>query len=151
MASILVEEGCKMILQSVDQLIDKIPQKLKELKDELSTMGEPCRSDLEKKSYFDKLSHKMTPRIQQLLNGSSNADETEKLLLNSNIQNFLKTFEEKFSKGADMIFTGDFKRQIEKNLGEEQITNVMIVIFQVHGTIHLVKTIPTRKNALKTP
>ena len=106
---------------------------------------------IEKKSYFDKVSHKISPRIQQLLNGSSNADDPEKLLLNSNIQNFLKTFEEKFSKGADMIFTRDFQRQIEKNLGEEQITNVMVVIFQVHGTIHLVKKFPHGKTPEKHP
>ena len=117
LSRILVEEGCKMILQSVDQLLDDVPQILKRLKGELASMGEPCVTPIEKKSYFDKTAHKITPRIQQLLNGSCNVGDLDQLRINSNIQKFLKLFEEKFSRGAEMIFTKKFQREIESSLG----------------------------------
>ena len=107
-----------MIVNSVYQLLDKTPELLKDLRMEVEFTGEICSTDIEKKTYFDKIAHKMAPRVQQLLNGSSNADDPEHLLMNSKIQDFLKALEKRLSEGAGMIFTEDFRNQVERSLGE---------------------------------
>ena len=118
LGSILVKEGYKMILQSLDQLLDDVPVTLKKLRGQLRALGDPCESVVEKKSYFDDISHKVSPRLQQLLDGFSNKGDDAYLFLNSNIQRYLKQFEEKFNKGAEMIFSSNFRKEIVRCLGK---------------------------------
>ena len=107
-----------MILQSLDQLLDDVPVTLKKLRGQLRALGDPCESVVEKKSYFDDISHKMSPRLQQLLEGFSNQGDHAHILLNSNIQKFLKRFEEKFGKGSIMIFDPKFCEEVRRCLGK---------------------------------
>ena len=63
----------------------------------------------------------MSPRLQQLLDGFSNSGDHSHILLNSNIQKFLKKFEEKFAKGSEMIFSPKFRKTLLQCLGKFKI------------------------------
>ena len=113
-----MEEQHAMIRNSVKQLSVEIPQTLRNLEDQLTSMGEPCVSDIEKKSLFDKIVHKMAPRIRQLLNGASEADDSDTMLINLKMQQFMKTFDEKFKEGGKMVWSPEFRERMQKSFGE---------------------------------
>ena len=113
LSSLLVIEGHRMIRQSVEQLSKNVPALLKSLKSSLLALGDPVESVLEKKGYFDELSHELGPRIRELLDGFKRPGDSDEILMNLHIQSFLEKYGKKFTNAKSAIFQKHSREKIE--------------------------------------
>ena len=123
LSSLLVKEGHRMIRQSVEQLSNRLPTLLKTLKSQLVALGEPIETDLEKKGYFDEISHELGPHLRELLNGFSRIGDSKDILLNLHIQQFLDTYGSRFATAESQIFSANFRKSIQDSISELKIVS----------------------------
>ena len=105
-----------MVLQSIEQLSAQVPNLLSQLQNDLTLLGQPCDTEMEKKSRFDEISRGIGSRLRQLLDGLSKHDDESEMFLNSNIQSVLDNYRQLFFATQKTIFSNSFKAQIEQSL-----------------------------------
>ena len=94
----------------------QVPNLLTDLNRSLAELGQPCETEMEKKSRFDEISRLMGNRLRQLLDGLSRFDDPYEMFLNSNTQELLNNYRNVFFETQKSIFTQEFKTQIKQSL-----------------------------------
>ena len=131
LSQILVSEGYKMVLQSVSHLSTQVPSVLSELSESLIALGQPCETEMEKKSRFDDISRLMGTRLRQLLDGLSRYDDPNEMFLNSNTQLLLNNYRNLFFDTQKKIFTSEVKSQIKQSLCKSHEFDQSCLVFKL--------------------
>ena len=114
-----------MVLQSIEQLSAQVPNLLGQLQSDLRALGQPCDTEMEKKSRFDDISRGIGSRLRQLLDGLSKHDDSTDMFLNSNIQTVLDNYRQLFFATQKTVFSSSFKTQIEQSLCKFMVVLIM--------------------------